>query len=522
VQERTAELEAIFASLPDALYVGNTNGIYRCNQKALDRLGCASIEELWDKIPVLAEKLRNRYVDTGQRIPAEEEPFVRALQGEPAVLEMIQRNVRTGQDAIIRSACAPILQDGKVLGAVAINSDITERVRNEQLVRQQSERLAILHEIDNAVLAARAPVEIAQAALERVLRATEASQVAVALYHRAGREAEILATAGVGSQGYTAGARLPLSVYPMIDLVNDGRAATVEDFAALPDGWPAKETTLAAGIRSACLVPLRLGDAVIGVLTVGRSAAGPLPPEIMDLMAHVADSLAVAIYNARLHQDLEVSREELRALSRRLVDVHERERRVVADQLFNQVSQVLAALQLQLGTLRPAVRCEPEATRRLNESQETIDGLLRELHTLATDLRPVSLDRLGLVAALGQYVAEFGQTHGMTADFAAVNLEGLRIPAEVETGLFRIAQEALGNAEQHSAATRVAVILNRRERRLALTIEDNGLGFDLGKLNPQRALGLAAMRERAESLGGSLTVETAPACGTAVLVEVPF
>ena len=66
------------------------------------------------------------------------------------------------------------------------------------------------------------------------------------------------------------------------------------------------------------------------------------------------------------------------------------------------------------------------------------------------------------------------------------------------------------------------MILNRQERRLALTIEDNGRGFELGKLNPQRALGLAAMRERAESLGGNLTVETAPGNGTVVLVEVPF
>ncbi len=139
VEQRTAELEAIFASLPDAAYMGDGDGIRRCNRAALEILGCDSIQDLWDKVPNLAEKIQNRYVDTDLRIPTAEEPFVRALQGEPAVLEMVQRNLKTGQDVIVRSACAPIVTNGEVVGAVAINTDITEQKRIQTVLAEQEQ-----------------------------------------------------------------------------------------------------------------------------------------------------------------------------------------------------------------------------------------------------------------------------------------------------------------------------------------------------------------------------------------------
>ena len=156
VDQRTAELEAIFASLPDATYMGNENGIQRCNQAALDILGCDSIQDLWDKIPTLAEKIQNRDVETGRRIPTEREPFVRALQGESAVLEMIQRNLKTGQDVVVRSACAPIIMNGQVIGAVAINTDISDQKRIQTALSAQAETLreqaALLELTHDAIL----------------------------------------------------------------------------------------------------------------------------------------------------------------------------------------------------------------------------------------------------------------------------------------------------------------------------------------------------------------------------------
>ena len=144
VRERTAELEAIIASMPDAVYIGDETGITRCNQTALDFLGCTSLQDLQDRIPVLSEKLHNRYAETGERIRPEDEVFARALRGEAGSVELISRNLQTGQDIIVRSAAHPIMLGGQVIGAVAVNTDITERKNAEQELRASRAQLQVL------------------------------------------------------------------------------------------------------------------------------------------------------------------------------------------------------------------------------------------------------------------------------------------------------------------------------------------------------------------------------------------
>ena len=144
VRERTAELEAIIASMPDAVYIGDETGITRCNQTALDFLGCTSLQDLQDRIPVLSEKLHNRYAETGERIRPEDEVFARALMGEAGSVELISRNLQTGQDIIVRSAAHPIMLGGQVIGAVAVNTDVTERKRAEQELRASRAQLQVL------------------------------------------------------------------------------------------------------------------------------------------------------------------------------------------------------------------------------------------------------------------------------------------------------------------------------------------------------------------------------------------
>jgi PAS domain S-box-containing protein len=430
---------------------------------------------------------------------------------------------RDGTQVIVASRWA--LQrdeDGQPLGILEINTDITERKRAEQALRQQSERLEILHAIDRSILAAHDLREIAQVAIERVQQVAQAQRATVVLCDFPTGMGEILAASGVGASGFQAGMRVPLAQYPLIERVREGQPATVEDMEALPDDWAPKAVTLRAGIRSASLMPLAVGDQVIGVLTISREEVGSLPPGVAGLCAHVADSLAVALYNARLHQQLEASREQLQAFSRRLVEVQERERRFVADQLYNQTAQVLAAVKLNLAVLKPAVQGEPDAVQRLHETQDMLERAIRELHDLAAGLRPALLDRLGLVAALQHYVTEFGQRNGLSASMGMGNMAGQSVPAEIAIVLYRIAQEALANVAEHSAATQVDVLLNRHAEGVTLIVEDNGRGFDLDKANQEAAPGLVEMRERAESVGGHLTIETAGGRGTTVLVEIPF
>ena len=163
----------------------------------------------------------------------------------------------------------------------------------------------------------------------------------------------------------------------------------------------------------------------------------------------------------------------------------------------------------------------PKATlAAVAELKGMVDGVLENLHRLAADLRPASLDHLGLVAALRQYAQEMSDRHGIVVQFEAVGLNG-RLPADTETALYRIVQEALTNVVRHAQATRVDVLLERRGDKLIVLVEDNGVGFDPAVAMHGGRLGLFGIRERAEILAGTLVLESAPGIGTTLLVEVP-
>jgi signal transduction histidine kinase len=148
--------------------------------------------------------------------------------------------------------------------------------------------------------------------------------------------------------------------------------------------------------------------------------------------------------------------------------------------------------------------------------------VMDNLHALAVKLRPASLDHLGLVTALEQYIQEFNRQYHLNVQFETVGFDASRLPADLETALFRIVQESLTNVALHAQASQVDVLLNRRNGCLVLTVEDNGVGFNPGQPVNENRLGLFGMRERVEMLGGKLIVESAPGKGTTISVEVPY
>jgi signal transduction histidine kinase len=137
-------------------------------------------------------------------------------------------------------------------------------------------------------------------------------------------------------------------------------------------------------------------------------------------------------------------------------------------------------------------------------------------------LRPASLDYLGLIAALRQYIEAFGQQHNLAMHFEAVNFDDARLPSTVEINLYRIVQEALTNVAKHAQATRVDIFLERRPDAVVTIVEDNGRGFDPELARQQGRLGLLGMRERTEMLKGTLLVESTTETGTTIYVEVPY
>ena len=218
--------------------------------------------------------------------------------------------------------------------------------------------------------------------------------------------------------------------------------------------------------------------------------------------------------------------EARRRLLRQLVTAQEDERRRISRELHDQMGQHLAAIGLLLSSLKDSCRWEPTANTRLKQLEEVANQLAREVDTLAWELRPTALDDLGLHAALDNYAAKWSERFQVLVDFHSTGLNDRRLPAQIETTIYRIAQEALTNIIRHARAGRVAIILERRGDHVSTIIEDDGCGFDaealLGAPAGERRMGLLGMQERAALVGGTLNIESTPGAGTTLFVRLPL
>jgi PAS domain S-box-containing protein len=269
-------------------------------------------------------------------------------------------------------------------------------------------------------------------------------------------------------------------------------------------------------------VPLFSGDAVIGLYSLAKMEPGFFNEAHLRTAEALSAQASAAIRNAWLFDQVRTGRERLQTLSRRLVEVQESERRRIARELHDEAGQALTSLKLGLHLLERDAAGSEAVASRIADLRRTTDEVAEQLHDLAADLRPASLDHLGLVPALRQLVDTLSDQGGPTVQFEAVGLGPGRLAPPVETALYRIAQEALTNTVRHSRASKVSVLLERRGDRLIALVEDDGVGFEYDAAMQSGRLGLVGMRERAEMLGGHLRVESSPGGGTTVVVEVPF
>ncbi len=223
----------------------------------------------------------------------------------------------------------------------------------------------------------------------------------------------------------------------------------------------------------------------------------------------------------RADEELKAGREQLKNLSRRLVEVQEDERRAIARELHDDAGQLLASLSIGLRVLERRYGGSPEALSHVGYLQQLVDEVQSNVHDLGATLRPASLDKLGLLPALRQSVERYERQYGLKATIAEVDVAGTRLPASVETAVYRIVEEALSNVLRHARASRVDVLLQRRADALIAIVEDDGAGFEVDELWTEHGLGLVGMRERAEMLGGKLTLESTPGFGTTVYLTMP-
>lgn len=223
---------------------------------------------------------------------------------------------------------------------------------------------------------------------------------------------------------------------------------------------------------------------------------------------------------ARAEQE-RAEREQLRSqLLEKVIAAQEEERRRIARELHDETGQSLTSLMVHLQMVNQ--QCPlPETREQLDGVRALVAQTLDNVHNLALELRPSVLDDLGLVAALRRYARDYRGRYSIEVDLEVVGVAE-RLPPAVETAVYRIIQESLTNIARHAQATTASVLLEQRHNRIRAIIEDDGMGFDVEKVMGNGRLGLYGMRERAELLNGTLTIESEPGQGTSIFVEVPL
>ena len=268
-------------------------------------------------------------------------------------------------------------------------------------------------------------------------------------------------------------------------------------------------------------LPLTHGGQRIGTLAVGERSPGyTFSTADQALLGDLARQIGIAAQTVNLTADLQQSRE-------RIIVAREEERRRLRRDLHDGLGSQLAALLIQTGSVRTSIQSDPvEAERELDILRTELRQAIADIRRLVAGLRPPALDELGLIAAMQERIGRF-QSGGLDAGEGGIQMVQLVVPdvlpplgAATEVALFRITEEAMTNIVKHAHATSAIVTLTSSNSTIHLCISDNGRGID-GSVSG--GIGLTSMRERAEELGGRLTISPGPdGSGTSVLASIPI
>jgi signal transduction histidine kinase len=222
---------------------------------------------------------------------------------------------------------------------------------------------------------------------------------------------------------------------------------------------------------------------------------------------------------------LEVSSVSRQKLLQQLVSSQEDERLRITRELHDQLGQLLTAMDVGLKVLRDE-NDDTKFYERVDQLQNLARRTSETVQSLAYELRPSSLDDLGLNRSLEHYFAEWSARTGIEAHYEGSGLGNRRLPPVVEITLYRIIQEALTNVVKHASAKFVSIVIESASDHVSVIVEDDGRGFDVGKTlqsgSDRDMLGLIGMSERAEMLGGTLEIESAREGGTTIFVRIPL
>ncbi len=455
------------------------------------------------------------------------------VAGEPFRVEY-RMFTKDGRELWIRDEARQIEspgEDGKPWQGVMI--DITDRKRAEEALAASSERLRTLYDIAAAILAARSSSDIAREALGHIRALAGCERASVVEYRMDTEEAVWLAVDSSIETSVADGRVAPRDLWGDVSSFERGETRVVNDLNA-DNAWsPSTDALAAEGIRSHLTVPLVAEGVLIGTLNLGSTEAGHFTDQHLDTAQQVAGQLAIALHQARLHEQVEHYADELerrlddlrradeqrRQLLARVVRAQEEERQRIASDIHDDSIQKMAAVGLRLESLRRRFDEDGEAREQVDLIEETVKVSIDRLRHLMFELWPPALDRHGLADAVRTELDQTKATSGL--DYSLCDeLETEPLP-ETRTIAYRIIQEAISNIRKHAGASTVEVTLANRDGGIDVKVTDDGRGIDAAPSSPPGHLGLSAMHERADMAGGWVRINGRSGKGTTVEFWLP-
>jgi two-component system CheB/CheR fusion protein len=250
---------------------------------------------------------------------------------------------------------------------------------------------------------------------------------------------------------------------------------------------------------------------------------------VQDITAHKFAERILLDEQARLKRSVHDSgtallqnREELRALTARLLQSQGDERRHVSRELHDDVSQRMAKLQFDVEILEQKLPADAkDLKRRLLTIRDDVAALSNDIRRIAYELHPSTLDHLGLAVALRSFARDFSHREGVEIHYTSRKVP-VKLPPDVASTVYRVAQEALRNVAKHAGKTRVALALAGRKNKIYLSVRDDGPGFDVKAAHGNGGLGLISMQERVRLVNGKFSLKTRPGGGVLIAIHVPI
>jgi PAS domain S-box-containing protein len=477
-----------------------------------------------------------------------------AKTGEPVLVANLGDDERVAglvakREGINSYLSVPLKSKGSIIGVMAVGARTQRKftpdqvqlftsignqmgvaIENARLFADLSRRvheLSSLHEVSAAVGGRLVLDELLELVLRKVVELTDAKVASISLLNPDAQSLAIVSTFGENAERFR-GVQIPADGL-------HGWVTKMRQPAISPDLTSDQRSNFFVAnrfdLKMAAIVPLEVKDQTIGCLSAfNKRGQEPFDSGDCRLLTTFAGQAAVAIENARLFEELSNKKSELedkahqlQLLLDRTFSAQEEERRRIATDIHDGIAQPILGALLQIQASNKYLRPEQKQVRdNIEIAKELLNESLVEMKSAIFDLRPPTLE-LGLLPALQSYLAVVQKSLGI-ACFLRSSGPARRLSPSVEIAVYRIVQEAMNNIGKHAQASKAYIFVEFERKSLRLIVRDDGSGFELGEGegHSERHLGLVSMRERAQSVNGTVYLESFPGFGTRLILEVPL